>query len=118
MVQLSPDNTNSYSSTSYSADAGTVWGFSHQHINSAGCPAAGEVLVTPSTTNTPITTRQAIPLLDQDNTEKASAGFYTAQLQDGTTAELTASTRVGEHRYTFPTGPTGNISFNVGQQAQ
>jgi len=116
MVQLSPDNTNSYASTSYSKDAGEVWGFSHQHVNSAGCPAAGEVLVTPSTTTTPVTERTTIALKDQATTERASAGYYTALLDDDVTVELTASTRVGEHRYTFPAGAdTGNVSFNVGQ---
>ena len=115
MVQLSPDNSNSYQSTSYSVEAGEVWGFSHQHVNSAGCPAAGEVLVTPSSSTEPVTERRAIALRDQATTEKASAGWYTAQLEDGTTAELTASTRVGEHRYTFPAGAPGNVSFNVGQ---
>ena len=115
MVQLSPDNTNTYSSTSYSKDAKRVWGFSHQHINSAGCPAAGEVLVTPTTSAVPATTRAFIGLSDPDTTEKASAGYYTALLDNQVTAELTATTHVGEHRYTFPSGTPGNISFNVGE---
>jgi len=115
MVQLSPDNTNSYQSTSYSKDAGEVWGFSHQHVNSAGCPAAGEVLVTPSTGDDVVTERRAIALRDQATTEKASAGSYGALLDDGVGVELTASTRVGEHRYTFPAGADGHVSFNVGQ---
>jgi predicted alpha-1,2-mannosidase len=115
MVQLSPDNTNSYASTSYSKEAGEVWGFSHQHVNSAGCPAAGEVLVTPGTGAVPVTERTAIALKDQATTEQASAGYYTALLADDVTVELTASTRVGEHRYTFPEGATGNVSVNVGQ---
>ncbi|MBF4578520.1 GH92 family glycosyl hydrolase [Frigoribacterium sp. VKM Ac-2530] len=115
MVQLSPDNTNSYASTSYSKDAGEVWGFSHQHVNSAGCPAAGEVLVTPRAGDAPVTERSAIALKDQATTEQASAGYYTALLADDVEVELTASTRVGEHRYTFPEGATGSVSVNVGQ---
>jgi predicted alpha-1,2-mannosidase len=115
MVQLSPDNTNSYASTSYSKEAGEVWGFSHQHVNSAGCPAAGELLVTPSTSTTPVTERTLVGLQRPDETERASAGYYTALLEDDVEVELTATTRVGEHRYTFPEGDRGNVSLNVGQ---
>ncbi|WP_188760944.1 GH92 family glycosyl hydrolase [Cnuibacter physcomitrellae] len=113
MVQLSPDNTNTYGSTSYSNEAGQVWGFSHRHVNSAGCPAAGEVLVTPSTASDPITDRQFIPITP--GTESAEAGYYTATLDSGVTAELTATERTGVHRYTFPATTTANLSFNVGQ---
>ncbi|WP_069386211.1 GH92 family glycosyl hydrolase [Cellulosimicrobium cellulans] len=115
MVQLSPDNTNSYASTSYSVEAGRVWGFSHRHINSAGCPAAGELLVTPDTTATPRTTRSFLEIKDQASTEHASAGFYEVTLANDVHAELTATTRVGMHRYTFPASATSHLSFNVGQ---
>ncbi len=115
MVQLSPNNTNSYASTSYSKNAGRVWGFSHRNINSAGCPAAGEVLVTPTTTATPATTRAFLRIKDQASTEKAQAGSYEVQLQNDVKAELTATTRTGVHRYTFPATGTANLSFNVGQ---
>src|SRR5699024_1174785 len=60
MVQLSPDNSDTYAPTSYDHSSSKIWGFSHRHINSAGCPAAGEVLVTPSTSATPITEREFI----------------------------------------------------------
>ncbi|MBD5785757.1 GH92 family glycosyl hydrolase [Cellulosimicrobium terreum] len=113
MVQLSPDNTNTYGSTSYSNDAGRVWGFSHRHVNSAGCPAAGELLVTPDTSETPRTTRDFIGI--EDGTEHASAGFYEATLANDVHAELTATTRVGLHRYTFPASTTSHLSFDVGQ---
>ncbi|WP_275668212.1 GH92 family glycosyl hydrolase [Leifsonia flava] len=113
MVQLSPDNTNSYQSTSYSADLGSVWGFSHRHINSAGCPAAGEVLVTPGIAEVPRTTRSLIPI--EEGTESAEAGYYAVTLDDGVTAELTATERTGVHRYTFPASQTSAVSFNVGQ---
>ena len=115
MVQLSPDNTNSYASTSYSTNAGRVWGFSHRHVNSAGCPAAGELLVTPDTSATPRTSRSFIAIKDQKSTERASAGFYEVTLANDVHAELTATTRVGAHRYTFPASTTSHLSFNVGQ---
>src|SRR5699024_8168895 len=102
-------------STSYDHTSSKIWGFSHRHINSAGCPAAGEVLVTPSTSATPITEREFIQLQNREETEKAQAGYYTAQLANGVTAELTATERTGVHRYTFPEGQPAHISVNVGQ---
>ena len=115
MVQLSPNNTNNYGSTSYSPNAGRVWGFSHRNINSAGCPSAGELLVTPTTTQTPATKRAFLKIKDQAATEKASAGSYEVTLENDVKAELTATERTGEHRYTFPASTTSNLSFNVGQ---
>lgn len=112
MVQLSPDNASSHQWTSYSHDAGRVWGFSHRHVNSAGCPAAGELLVSPTTTATPQMGRQ---FTDIAGDETAEAGYYGVSLTNGVRAELTATERVGVHRYTFPSTQTANISFNVGE---
>jgi len=113
MVQLSPDNTNSYASTSYSNNAKRVWGFSHRHVNSAGCPAAGELLVSPSTTAAPQTSRAFTSI--KDGTESASAGYYGVTLANDVHVDLSATTRTGAHRYTFPAGTTSNLSFNLGQ---
>ncbi len=114
MVQLSPDNANSYGNTSYNPNSNWVWGFSHRHINSAGCPAAGEILVTPSVTASP-TTNRVSNAKKTGGTEEAHAGYYSVELNNDVKAELTTSTRVGFHRYTFPKTETANISFNVGQ---
>ncbi len=84
-------------------------------MNSAGCPAAGELLVTPDTSATPRTSRSFIAIKDQKSTEHASAGFYEVTLANDVHAELTATTRVGAHRYTFPASTTSHLSFNVGQ---
>ncbi|MGE4286059.1 MAG: GH92 family glycosyl hydrolase [Phycisphaerae bacterium] len=47
--------------------------------------------------------------------EKASAGSYKVRLKDyGIDAELTATKRVGFHRYTFPAGTQGNVIFDIG----
>ncbi len=118
MVQLSPDNTNTYASTSYSKNAQRAWGFSHRHINSAGCPAAGEILVTPTISAAPRTARAYTNF--KAGTERAEAGYYDVTLNSTAPvgevrAELTATTRTGEHRYTFPATTTANLSFNVGQ---
>ncbi|WGD37465.1 GH92 family glycosyl hydrolase [Lysinibacter sp. HNR] len=113
MVQLSPDNSSTFANTSYSNNAGRVWGFSHRHINSAGCPAAGEVLVSPSTTDAPTSSRVFTGITPY--TERASAGQYSVKLDNNVQVDLTATERVGVHRYTFLTNTVGHISFNVGQ---
>src|SRR4030095_5908444 len=50
--------------------------------------------------------------------EKAEPGFYSVRLQNGILAELTATKRVGFHRYTFPRAHSGsdrspNITFGL-----
>lgn len=49
--------------------------------------------------------------------EQATAGYYKVLLQDyGITAELTATERVGFHRYTFPQTDSGHIIFDIGHR--
>ncbi len=49
--------------------------------------------------------------------EVARAGYYSVILQDyGVKAELTATTRVGYQRYTFPAGEDSHILLNVGNR--
>lgn len=112
MVQPSPDNTNSYASTSYSFDDRQVWGFSQRHVNSAGCPAAGELLVTPTTTEVPRTDREFLAIAGD---EVAEAGYYAVTLDNQVRTELTATERTAVHRYAFPATETANLSFNLGQ---
>lgn len=49
--------------------------------------------------------------------EWATAGYYRVLLKDyKVTAELTATQRVGFHRYTFPASDSSNIIFDIGHQ--
>lgn len=49
--------------------------------------------------------------------EYATAGYYRVYLKDyKVTAELTATERVGFHRYTFPATDSANIIFDIGHQ--
>jgi len=49
--------------------------------------------------------------------EWATAGYYRVLLKDyGVKAELTATERVGFHRYTFPASDSSNIIFDIGHQ--
>lgn len=49
--------------------------------------------------------------------EEAQAGYYSVFLQDyGVKAELTATTRVGFQRYTFPESSESHILLNIGNR--
>jgi len=45
--------------------------------------------------------------------ETAGPGYYSVRLDNGIKAELTATTRVGFHRYTFPKAGTSSLVFDL-----
>lgn len=49
--------------------------------------------------------------------EQAHPDYYQVLLDSGVEAELTATTRTGWQRYTFPRTSQGNVLFNVGARA-
>lgn len=127
MVQLSPDTQIRPFKQSYKWAAGyryedtTILGFSHTHFSGAGHSDLGDVLLTPLSGDT-------LPLEPGDPekpnsgyrsrfshaTEHAEPGYYSVQLQDsGVHAELTATARVGLHRYTFPAAKQRNILLDL-----
>lgn len=126
LVQLSPDTEmiphnidGVYQADAYQYCAGyqyddkTIVGFSHTHFNGTGHSDLGDILLMPTTGDL---------MLDkgsEDNPEsgyrsrfshedeKAEAGYYSVLLDDyDLLVEVTASERVGVHRYTFPEGTT------------
>lgn len=116
MVQLSPDTQIRPFRQSYKWAAGyryedtTILGFSHTHFSGAGHSDLGDVLLTPSTAeNVPLEPGEidgpgsGYRSRFSHETEHAEPGYYAVTLDDsGVRAELTATTRVGVHRYTFP----------------
>ena len=112
MVQLSPDTG---AGVGYNYDHQQIWGFSHTHLSGVGCPAACEVSILPTigAVSTSNPTRYGQPL--DHGREQASAGYYRVELANGVTAELTATTRTGWHRYTFPASGEANVVFNTAE---
>ena len=114
MVQLSPETAavpmfhgdGSYNGDTYRYCSGyqygdsTIIGFSHTHFSGTGHSDLGDFLVMPTTGD------PAQPWLQSEfshRTEDAEPGYYRVLLEDHMIlAELTASDRVGYHRYTFP----------------
>lgn len=105
MVQLSPDTRIDGSwdgCGGYHYSDSIIVGFSHTHLSGTGVSDWGDILIMPMT-GEPKFDNKIYSSKFSHNTEKASAGYYEVQLQDDNIkAELTATTRVGIHRYTFP----------------
>lgn len=84
-----------------------IKGFAHNHISGAGLAALGDILIMPMTGALKITPG-TFDNLDKGymsrfthEEEKSSAGYYAVRLADyDINVELTATPRVGFHRYT------------------
>ena len=111
MVQLSPDTRNDESwdgCGGYHYSDPAILGFSHTHLSGTGVsdygdilllPISGEVNLKPGTRQNPESGYRS--LFSHEN-EKASPGYYSVYLDDyKVKVELTASERVGFHRYIF-----------------
>jgi len=126
MVQLSPDTQIRHFKESYPWAAGyqygdsTILGFSHTHFSGAGhsdlgdvlvMPIAGDVLLDPGTPDKPLSGYRS---RFRHDTERAEPGYYAVTLEDyGVRAELTATARVGLHRYTFPAGKPAHVLVDL-----
>ncbi|MGF1708404.1 GH92 family glycosyl hydrolase [Enterovibrio baiacu] len=123
MVQLSPNNGSNgweYISGYYYHDARVI-GFSHTHLSGAGAGDLNDILVMPINTRSDYMLNEGASTLNveasrfQHKNEAATAGYYAVWLDDyDIKAELTASDRVGVHRYTFPQDEKSEIIVNLG----
>ena len=133
IVQLSPDNDTiphnvggKYQPLVYEYCAGyqyrdsTIVGFSHTHFSGTGHSDLGDILVMPGTGAVQLGPGTAA---DPDGgyrsrfrheSEHAEPGYYAVTLDDyGIRAEMTATQRVGVHRYTFPEGSEGHVVIDL-----
>jgi predicted alpha-1,2-mannosidase len=119
MVQVSPDtDTENWANCSgYHRGDPSMMGFSHTHLSGTGIADMMDVLVVPG--------RGTVHLLPGDPAkpgsgyrqtyaqETAEPGYYAVTLGNGVRSELTAETRVGWQRHSFPKGP-GHILVDLG----
>jgi predicted alpha-1,2-mannosidase len=109
MVQLSPDTRvdGSWDGCSgYHYSDSIVYGFSHTHLSGTGCSDYGDILIMPGKGEIRFSNgadgKVGYSSKFSHTNEKAEAGYYSLKLDNSNTvAELTASPRVGMHRYTF-----------------
>lgn len=84
----------------------SLLGFSHTHLSGTGIGDLGDILVFP-TINSESSSKFS------HSTEVTKPGYYAVKLENsGIKAELTATARVGFHRYTYPT-KNAKLMFNL-----
>ncbi|WP_316635538.1 GH92 family glycosyl hydrolase [uncultured Flavobacterium sp.] len=132
-VQLSPETdtvayslNGKYNGDVYKYCAGyqyedkTIVGFSHTHFSGTGHSDLGDFLIMPTTGKLQLNPGVASKPLSgyrsafSHSTEKAEPGYYSVFLEDHKIkAELTATTRVGMHQYTFPKSDEAHIILDL-----
>lgn len=104
MVQLSPDTRidGSWEGCSgYHYSDNKIFGFSHTHLSGTGVSDYGDILIMPQLGRGSFENSVYATSFSHDN-EWARPGYYSVRLENNIVAELTASQRVGMHKYTFP----------------
>lgn len=105
MVQVSPDTRlDGWDGCSaYHYSDSVVYGFSHTHLSGTGCSDYGDVLLMPFTGNQSSVINTEYASRFSHERETASPGYYSVILdKNEVKVELTASKRIGVHRYSFP----------------
>ncbi|MCU1289857.1 MAG: putative alpha,2-mannosidase, partial [Acidobacteria bacterium] len=122
MVQLSPDTRvdNWDGSSGYHYSDSTIYGFSHTHLSGTGIPDYCDVLFMPTvgepqfSANEGEKSENGYASKFSHANEKAEPGYYSVKLDDDNIfAEMTATKRVGFHRYTFPKSDEANIILDL-----
>lgn len=131
MVQLSPDTDNPMRGVSpqpeiykrcagYHYDDHTIVGFSHTHFSGTGHSDLGDLLIMPMTGEVKLDAGTAEnPDIGyrsrfSHDQEWSEPGYYGVDLLDyGVKAEVTATTRVGMHKYSFNKAKQGHVLLDL-----
>lgn len=121
MVQLSPDTRiEGWDGCSgYHYSDSVILGFSHTHLSGTGAPCLGDVMLTPTVGDIHLdagSPGDGYASTFSHGQETATPGYYRVFLQTpGVTAEMTATTRCGFHRYTFPPSSQSHLILDLGR---
>jgi predicted alpha-1,2-mannosidase len=115
MVQLSPqtrlDGWDGCSGYHYTDSI--IYGFAHTALSGTGVSDYGDILVMP-VVGEPVFKNTEYSSTFKKQSEHAEAGYYSVFLdKPGVLAEMTATTRVGYHRYTFPESSNANFIIDL-----
>lgn len=122
MAKLAPTtdghlgNPGGWQAVGYDARHTSIEGFANFHEFQVGgvvlAPTVGALQTVPGDLENPESGYRS--RFDKED-EVAQPGYYSVVLKDyGVKAELTATKRVGFHRYTFPASEESNLIFNIG----
>lgn len=107
-------------SSGYNDSDSLLIGFAHTHLSGTGIGDLGDILVMPTTgpliltKGTAQNSRSGYASRFAHTDEIARPGYYAVTLQRyGIRAELTATERVGFHRYTFPKATEAHILIDL-----
>jgi predicted alpha-1,2-mannosidase len=123
MVQVGPDTgTDKWEHCAgYYNEDKSIIGFSHTHLSGTGCPDMGDILLMPVVGDVSFDrgdeedTSTGYRSAFSHDSEEAHPGYYKVKLEDyNITAELTATTRVGVHQYTYPQSNQAGIIIDLG----
>lgn len=121
-VQLSPDTRidNWDGSSGYHYSDSIIYGFSHTHLSGTGIPDYCDILFMPTVGRPQLSAQEGEKSENgyaskfSHANEKAEPGYYSVRLDDDNIfAEMTATRRVGLHRYTFPNSDEANIILDL-----
>ncbi|MBP6184906.1 MAG: GH92 family glycosyl hydrolase [Saprospiraceae bacterium] len=120
MVQLSPDTRlEGWDGCSgYHYDDNRIYGFSHTHLSGTGVADYCDILVKPM--SRPVSfDREKYASSFIHGKESARPGYYSVFLEeDKLLVELSATTRVGFHRYTFTPGTPQHVILDLTHRDQ
>ena len=122
LVQLGPTN---YSQgwdwcSGYHITDSTIIGFGHMHLSGTGIGDLGDISFMPATGDVELRRgslkdqESGIYSLFRRETEKVKAGYYAVHLDRfNIDVELTATKRVGFHKYTFPKSDASKVIIDL-----
>jgi len=121
MIRLGPETASmltrkrALNTSGYYYGDDQLLGFSHTRLNGTGATDGGHFLVMPAIEPVSIAAyRKGQTTSFSHSEELASPGYYAVNLPKlGTMVELTATPRVGIHRYTFKAGKSPHLLLDV-----
>ena len=114
MIQLSPDTREApdwAQASGYDYNDQTIYGFSHTRLSGTGASDLIDLLLLPTSDGRTSSNFS-------HTAEKAQPGYYQVMWADeGINAELTATTRTGIHRYSYPNGKEVQLIIDLDHSA-
>lgn len=118
LVQLSPDTRPDGimdwdGCSGYHYSDSIIYGFSHTHLSGTGVADLCDVLLMPTTNGYSLDPEEYRSPFRKES-ETAHAGYYTVHLdRPDVRVELTATARVGVHRYHYPKGTNACLVLDL-----